>query len=106
MIERTIILPLFDNRNHALTTEVTEVLQQIVSIAGGYSQIQQNGVWIDNGHMYTDTALRILVTCDANTDSIIQEHLQRWRNLLRQECLYTHTSSVTPTFVTASEKVA
>jgi hypothetical protein len=101
MLERTIILPTKDNTGRRLSYRISRIKQELLGIAGGYSEVKQFGQWkAADGSVYSDRALRIVTTVDESQDEQITARLPEWCAQLGQLALYTHASRVEVTFVT------
>jgi hypothetical protein len=102
MVERVIVLPTRDNAGRSLTRQVNAVRDEILHIAGGYSETRQAGAWLDeDGTVYHDASVRLTTTVDEPTDARIVALLPEWCERLRQICLYTHATTVDSQFVYA-----
>lgn len=101
-IERTIILPLFDNEQVSLQCEVGECLQELLQISGGYSQVLQSGVWLEEETIYSDPhELRIITTNEGYKDARIERLIKKWCTRLRQRAIYTDVREVSCSYVYA-----
>lgn len=54
-----IVLPRFDNDSKALSYDTN--LKELASSFGGYTLIEQQGGWVDNGRLYTDVSDRLIL---------------------------------------------
>lgn len=100
MIERTVVLPTRDNSGRPLSRDISQIKAELLSIAGGFSEVRQLGCWKDEqGHIWKDRALRLVTTVDENQDARIEACLPDWCARLRQLALYTHTTQVQVAFV-------
>jgi hypothetical protein len=102
MIERTIILPSYDNNGKSLASVHRAIKAQLLDIAGGFSETRQVGYWRETtGKVYKDRSLRIVTTVHQEQDDEIMSRLSAWATALKQICLYTHATSVQQSFVYA-----
>lgn len=102
MIERILVLPTRDNDGVSLAREVAQVKRDILTLAGGYSEVKQRGAWRDeDGTVYHDPSIRLTTTVGPEQDAAIVARLPFWCGRLRQICLYTHATQVDSQFVYA-----
>lgn len=103
-IERTIVLPIQDNDGHSNRKAIDAIHAEVLAIAGGYSELPQTGVWLDDqGQACHDDSLRLTTTVDASQDRRIAARLPVWCAWLRQQCLYTHTVRIAADFILPAE---
>lgn len=107
MVKRTIVLPLEDNGGISLRPQLDQARASILAIAGGYSEHDSSGVWVDSGgHRFVDRSTTLTVVSDPATDARILATLPTLAALLRQEALYTDATAADVAFVAPAAAVA
>ena len=100
MIERTIVLPHQTNNGKSNEERITRIQGELLALVGGFSALEQVGVWMDeSGKIYQDRSVRLVTACEQAQDEIVQSRIPVWCELLEQECIYTHYTEVNASFV-------
>lgn len=94
---RTIYFPVTDNDGNSLDAENAQVRTELAQIAPGWTEddTPKNGVWYDgDGTRYEDKVREVAVTSPSEVDGRIKAKLPEWRDLLRQQALYSDAHDV------------
>jgi hypothetical protein len=95
-----VVVPIRDNEGLSLDQEIDSIRQELLVLAGGYTESPCSGAWRSNGRTYFDQSVAIsVVTSTEIADIIIQRLAPVWARRLRQECLYLERAQVDVAFV-------
>lgn len=108
MVERNIVLPLYDNDGASLEDVHETFKRELLLRAGGYSATRQSGAWQDevSGIVYVDESIVYTVLCSADADNLIVRTLPALRLLARQEAILTYSRIVDVQFISDDSKTA
>ena len=93
---RSIIFPQKDNDGVSLDAENRQIRDELGRMAPGYTEHPTSkGVWYnDNGERFEDDVNEVFMTTPRETDDQIRAKLPEWRDLLRQQALYSDAHDV------------
>lgn len=100
MRERVVIIPLKDNNGVRLDRQRRAIEGVMLSLVGGFTAEKVRGAWVaSDGRVMRDESTRYTLAVTPEQDREIVDLLPAWRDLLRQEALYSSVRSADIVFV-------
>lgn len=96
-VRRMIVFPVADNDGKRLDKENEAIRRQLAKITGGFTERPgARGSWYSeqDGKRYEEEVSEVYTTNPRAVDSRVKAQLPAWRDLLRQQALYSDAHEV------------